>query len=206
MLLAAESPDRVAALVLVAPATPSAKIPWPVRALRTPALGEAALALSTRRSVAFGLRHRLYARASRVTEDAIDDAWLPLTIPGTRRAALAAIRSDPRRYAGLTAARPCADAHRVGPRGPSPPGSRGGASGLANRRVASRDPPGRGAPPPAGGAHGVFRGGRRVSGPCAARLVLAQLVDSARRRSRVRVRTGVTGGAGETVTGGGGGG
>jgi pimeloyl-ACP methyl ester carboxylesterase len=103
MLLAAERPDRVAALVLVAPAAPSARIPWPVRALRTPALGEAALALSTRRSVAFGLRHRLYARASRVTEDAIDDAWIPLTIPGTRRAALAAVRSDPRLYKGLTA-------------------------------------------------------------------------------------------------------
>ena len=103
MLIAAESPDRVAALVLIAPATPSAKIPWPVRALRARAVGEAALALSTRRSVAFGLRHRLYSRASRVTEEAIDDAWLPLTIPGTRRAALAAIRSDPKRYAGLSA-------------------------------------------------------------------------------------------------------
>ena len=99
--IAANRPERVAALVLVAPATSGARIPWPVRALRAPLLGELALALSTRWSVAFGLRHRIYARASRVTDERIDDAWIPLTIPGTRRAALAAIRSDPRRYAGL---------------------------------------------------------------------------------------------------------
>jgi len=99
--LAVERPDLVAALVLAAPATAATPIPWPVHVLRTPGLGELALKLTTRRSVAYGLRHKLYARASRVTEDAIDDAWHPLTIPGTRRAALAAIRTDPRRYAGL---------------------------------------------------------------------------------------------------------
>jgi pimeloyl-ACP methyl ester carboxylesterase len=103
MVIAAERPERVAALVLVAPATPNAPIPWTLRALRTPVLGEIALACATRPFVAFGLRHRLFARASRVTDDAIDDAWFPLTIPGTRRAALAAIRSDPRRYLGLEA-------------------------------------------------------------------------------------------------------
>jgi pimeloyl-ACP methyl ester carboxylesterase len=99
--LAAEHPERVVALVLVAPATASSTIPWPVHVLRVPLLGELALALSTRRSVAFGLRHKIYARASLVTDERIDDAWLPLTIPGTRRAALEAIRESPGRYAGL---------------------------------------------------------------------------------------------------------
>jgi 4,5:9,10-diseco-3-hydroxy-5,9,17-trioxoandrosta-1(10),2-diene-4-oate hydrolase len=103
MALAARHPDRVSSLVLVAPATSRARIPWPVRVLRMPVAGELALALSTRFSVAYGLRHRIYARASNVTEDRIDDAWLPLTIPGTRRAALAAIRSDPGRYVDLEA-------------------------------------------------------------------------------------------------------
>jgi pimeloyl-ACP methyl ester carboxylesterase len=101
MLVAAENPERVAALVLAAPATPETAIPWSLRPLRLPGLGELIMALSTRRSVAWGLRHRLFARGSRVTEHAIDDAWFPLTIPGTRRAALAAIRSDPARYVGM---------------------------------------------------------------------------------------------------------
>lgn len=101
MQIAAEHPGRVTAMVLVAPASTDARIPWPARVLRAPILGELALALSTRASVAFGLRHRLYARASRVSCDAIDDAWFPLTIRGTHRAALAAIRSDPKRYVGL---------------------------------------------------------------------------------------------------------
>ena len=101
MLLAARRPERVAALVLVAAATAQTPIPWPAKVLRTPVLGELALALSTRRSVALGLRRKIYARASSVTEDAIDDAWRPLTIPGTRRAALAAIRTDPKRFVGV---------------------------------------------------------------------------------------------------------
>ena len=101
MVIAAEHPERVAALVLVAPATSGARIPWPMRALRTPILGEILMALASRPFVAYGLRHRLYARADRVTEGAIDDAWFPVTVPGTRRAALAAIRSDPCRYVGL---------------------------------------------------------------------------------------------------------
>jgi pimeloyl-ACP methyl ester carboxylesterase len=103
MAVAARHPSRVSALVLVAPATSHARVPLPVGVLRTPIAGELALALSTRFSVAYGLRHRIYARASNVTEDRIDDAWLPLSIPGTRRAALAAIRSDPGRYADLEA-------------------------------------------------------------------------------------------------------
>jgi pimeloyl-ACP methyl ester carboxylesterase len=101
MLIAAEHPERVAAVVLVAPATPEAPIPWAARAIRSRGLGELALILSNRWSVGVGLRRRLYARADRVTEEAIADAWFPLTIPGTRRAALASIRSDPRRYRGL---------------------------------------------------------------------------------------------------------
>ena len=45
----------------------------------------------------------MYARASRVTDAAIDDAWRPLGVPGTRRAALQAIRIDPKPYRGLEA-------------------------------------------------------------------------------------------------------
>jgi pimeloyl-ACP methyl ester carboxylesterase len=103
MQVAVTRPERVAALVLVAAATAETPVPWPVAVLRTPVLGELALALSTRASVAIGLRMRIYARASNVTPHAIDDAWLPLTIPGTRRAALAAIRTDPRNFEGLEA-------------------------------------------------------------------------------------------------------
>ena len=101
MVIAAEHPERVAALVLVAPATPEAPISWPERLMRAPVLGELALALANRPVVAYNLRHRLFARGGRVAEQAIDDAWFPLAVPGTRRAALAAIRSDPRDYLGL---------------------------------------------------------------------------------------------------------
>ena len=103
MAAAARHPDRVSALVLVAPATSHVRIPLPVRVLRAPGAGELAIALSTRTSVAFGLRHRIYARSSNVDRERIDDAWLPLSVPGTRRAALRAIRSDPARYADLEA-------------------------------------------------------------------------------------------------------
>jgi pimeloyl-ACP methyl ester carboxylesterase len=101
MVAAASHPRRVGALVLVAPATSRVRIPWPVRVMRTPVAGELALALSTRRSIAYGLRHRIYADAANVDRERIEDAWRPLTIPGTRRAALRAIRSDPARYADL---------------------------------------------------------------------------------------------------------
>ena len=100
-VIAVEHPERVAALVLVAPATPEAPFAWPVRLMRAPVLGELALALANRPVVAYNLRHRLFAHAGRVADQAIDDAWFPLTVPGTRRAALAAIRSDPRDYLGL---------------------------------------------------------------------------------------------------------
>ena len=39
-----------------------------------------------------------------MTDRVIDDAWRPLGIRGTRRAALAAIRTDPRDYRGIEAA------------------------------------------------------------------------------------------------------
>ncbi len=101
MIVAADHPARVEALVLAAPATPETPIPWPLPLIRARGIGELALALANRPIVAYGLRHRLFARPERVTEHAIDDGWFPLTIPGTRRAALAALRSDPRRYKGL---------------------------------------------------------------------------------------------------------
>jgi len=101
MRVAAEHPERVAALVLVDAATSEAPIVWPVRVMRSPLLGELSLSLAARPFVAYGLRRWLFADSGRVTSHAIDDAWFPLTIPGTRRAALAAIRSDPRRYVGL---------------------------------------------------------------------------------------------------------
>src|SRR5262245_15773254 len=100
---AVEHSERVAALVLVDPATPQARIPWTVRVLRAPLAGETALALALRPFVAVWLKRGLYARASRVTDREIDDAWRPLKIRGTRRAALAAIRTDPSAYRGLEA-------------------------------------------------------------------------------------------------------
>ena len=51
--------------------------------------------------MAYGLRHWLFADAARVTDAAIDDAWIPLTVPGTHRAALAAIRTHRSRFRGL---------------------------------------------------------------------------------------------------------
>jgi pimeloyl-ACP methyl ester carboxylesterase len=101
MLVAAEHPGRVSALVLVDPATSEAPIVWPIRLMRARFCGELALALATRCLVAYGLRRWLFAGAGRVTDHAIDDAWFPLTVPGTRRAALLAIRSNPRRYLDL---------------------------------------------------------------------------------------------------------
>jgi pimeloyl-ACP methyl ester carboxylesterase len=101
MALAAERPDRVAALVLVAPATPHAPIALPFRVMRRRPLGEIALALANRPMAAYGLRHYLYGDPSRVTAHVVDDAWRPLAVPGTRRAALAAIRTDPAPFVGI---------------------------------------------------------------------------------------------------------
>ena len=101
MLIAAEHPERITHLVLAAPATADARIRWPVGILRTRRLGEAALAAARRPFVAYGLRHWLFADPARVTDHVIDDAWIPLTVPGTNRAALAAIRSHRTRFRGL---------------------------------------------------------------------------------------------------------
>ena len=101
MRVAAEHPNRVSDLVLAAPATAEARIAWPVGLLRVRGIGEAALAAARRPLVAYGLRHWLFADAACVTAHAIDDAWLPLRVPGTRRAALAAIRTCRSRFRGL---------------------------------------------------------------------------------------------------------
>ncbi len=103
LYLAAEHPERVAALVLVDPATPQGRIPWTVRLMRAPLVGEAALGLAFRPFVTVWLKRGLYARASRVTDREVDDAWRPLKIRGTRRAALVAIRTDPSPHRGLEA-------------------------------------------------------------------------------------------------------
>jgi pimeloyl-ACP methyl ester carboxylesterase len=44
--------------------------------------------------MAFTLRQRLYANASRVSEETVDDWWTPVRVPGTRRAALEAVRTS----------------------------------------------------------------------------------------------------------------
>ena len=46
----------------------------------------------------FALRHRLFARGERVTQEEVDDDWRSVRVPGTRRAALAAVRSSSRGY------------------------------------------------------------------------------------------------------------
>jgi pimeloyl-ACP methyl ester carboxylesterase len=101
MTIAAEHPERITHLVLAAAATADARVPWPVGILRTQGIGESALAAARRPMVAYGLRHWLFADGSRVTDHAIDDAWIPLTVPGTRRAALAAIRTHRSHFRGL---------------------------------------------------------------------------------------------------------
>ncbi len=98
LLAAAAEPRRVSALVLVASAQPATRIPLTVGALRTPILGEIEMELFIRPLMALGLRHRLYARARNVTEDVVSEYWNPVTVDGTRRAALAAIRSSSRGY------------------------------------------------------------------------------------------------------------
>jgi len=101
MLVAADNPERVERLVLVASASPESRPLWTLRLLRFRVAGDAALALLRRPMLAWGHRHQLYARAERVSDRAIDEAWRALRIPGTRRAALRSIRSDPRPYLGM---------------------------------------------------------------------------------------------------------
>jgi pimeloyl-ACP methyl ester carboxylesterase len=92
--IAAMRPERVSALVLVDAAWPRMRIPFGFRLLRTPVVGELQLELLSRPVMAFTLSHRLYARGSRVNNEIVDDWWLPIRVPGTRRAALEAIRTN----------------------------------------------------------------------------------------------------------------
>jgi pimeloyl-ACP methyl ester carboxylesterase len=93
---AAARPELVAGLVLVDAAGPATHIPWGFRMLRTPVVGEVQIELAVRPAIAYALRERLYARAERVSEETIDDWWRPVTVPGTRRAAIHAIRTSRR--------------------------------------------------------------------------------------------------------------
>jgi pimeloyl-ACP methyl ester carboxylesterase len=104
LVAAAARPERVSRLILVDSASPRGRIPLGFRGLRTPVLGEIQMELLTRPVMALGLRHRLYGRADRVTEETVNDWWDPIRVPGTRRAALAGIRSSRRGSEGLLAA------------------------------------------------------------------------------------------------------
>ncbi|HEY6928933.1 MAG TPA: alpha/beta hydrolase [Thermoanaerobaculia bacterium] len=101
LLTAAARPDRVRALVLVDAASPASRIPWTIRALRTPGIGELEMELYIKPFLEFGLRERLYANPKNVTPELVEREWRPVTVPGTRRAALAAIRSNVRGYESL---------------------------------------------------------------------------------------------------------
>jgi pimeloyl-ACP methyl ester carboxylesterase len=101
LLVAAARPSRVEALVLVGSASPVSNIPRTFRLLRAPLVGELEMELLIRPVVELGLRHRLFARGERVTQEEVDEDWRSIRVPGTRRAALAAVRSSNRGYEGL---------------------------------------------------------------------------------------------------------
>lgn len=101
LVAAAAQPSRVAALVLVGSASPISKIPWNFRLLRTPVVGEIEMELFIRPVEEFALRYRLFARPERVTSEMVDQDWLPVRVPGTRRATLAAVRSSPGGFENL---------------------------------------------------------------------------------------------------------
>jgi pimeloyl-ACP methyl ester carboxylesterase len=101
-VIAAAQPNRVSALVLADSAWARMRIPIPFRMLRTPVLGEIELELLSRPVFGLTLRHSQYARASRVTEEVVDDWWVPLRVAGTRRAAVEAIRTNSRGVEGIT--------------------------------------------------------------------------------------------------------
>jgi pimeloyl-ACP methyl ester carboxylesterase len=103
LLVAAARPSRVAALVLVGSASPVSSIPWNFRLLRMPVVGEIEMELLIRPVVELALRRRLFSRGERVTEEEVDDDWRSIRVPGTRRAALAAVRSSSRGYEGYLA-------------------------------------------------------------------------------------------------------
>jgi pimeloyl-ACP methyl ester carboxylesterase len=101
LIAAAARPQSVRALVLVDAASPRARVPWNFRLLRASGIGELEMELFTRPVMEVALRWRLYAHSDRVTAETIDDWWTPIKVPGTRRAALVAIRSSPRGYEDL---------------------------------------------------------------------------------------------------------
>ena len=101
LVAAASQPRRVAALVLVGAASPVARIPWNFQLLRVPGVGELEMELLIRPVMEIGLRHRLFGRANRVTPEEVDEDWDSVRVPGTRRAALAAVRSNRRGYEDL---------------------------------------------------------------------------------------------------------
>jgi pimeloyl-ACP methyl ester carboxylesterase len=103
LVVAAAKPSRVAALVLVGSASPVSRIPWNFQLLRVPVLGELEMEFLIRPVMEAALRYRLFARRERVTQDEVDDDWLSIRVPGTRRAALVAVRSSNRGYEGLLA-------------------------------------------------------------------------------------------------------
>jgi pimeloyl-ACP methyl ester carboxylesterase len=94
LVTAAARRDRVGALVLVDAAWPRAQIPWTIETLRTPLLGEIIMELYTRPVMGWGLRHRLFSDPAKVNDQVLDRYWRPVTVPGTRRAALAGVRSS----------------------------------------------------------------------------------------------------------------
>src|SRR5262249_5968335 len=98
---AAARPDRIRALVLVDAASPVSRIPWTIRALRTPVIGELEMELYIKPFLELGLRERLFANPKNVTPELVEREWRPMTVPGTRRAALAAIRSNVGGYEAL---------------------------------------------------------------------------------------------------------
>jgi len=98
LIAAAARPDRVAGLVLVDAPSPRAAIPWQFRVMRAPVSGEIEMELLCRPVMELALRHRVYANAERVTSETVSAWWDPVPVPGTRRAALAAIRSSRRGY------------------------------------------------------------------------------------------------------------
>jgi pimeloyl-ACP methyl ester carboxylesterase len=103
LVVAAARPSRVAALVLVGSASPVSSIPWSFRLLRAPVIGELEMELLIRPVVELGKRHRLFARGERVTKEGVDEDWRSIRVPGTRRAALAAVRSSSRGFEGYLA-------------------------------------------------------------------------------------------------------
>ena len=101
LVAAAARPDRVRALALVGSASPVSSIPWNFRLLRTPVVGDVEMELVIRPVVELAMRHRMFARSERVTRETVDEWWQPIRVPGTRRAALVAVRSSTRGYGDL---------------------------------------------------------------------------------------------------------